>query len=453
MRRLRVLAAAFGLLLLTTPASGDDLPVSTFQAFEGRTDSYAAGLSSKQISAAPVPLEAFLTRTRTEVNSQPRAQAYAGVVDVPLGELASMFGFPGKLPNYCYADYPGEPDNKCAGDQGVTHAEGDGFNLDATRAESSVSAARHADDQVTIGASYSRSASRIVDGVLQNATEVVLQQVKLGEALAFEQLRSSAAASTNGQPGGAKADATLTVSGITVMGQRVPVPDQLNLSTLVRDVLAPLAGGLAAQGITVKVISPPTTRMSEDGREAVGSVSGLFVESAEPATGNRVAVSLGVAYASAVAVPASSVDEGPLPDSGPLPPLPDPLATGSDVPADQTAADQTTGDQASGDTGLSPGSAPVSSSAGPFLRNAAGSSSALPSVAPTAPSDTSVPSASAPTLSAPRTTQPATGRLSTALASEVIGKRVADRLPVAYGMAAGVIVLLGLLGFKLARGA
>ena len=191
MKRLRVLTAAFGILLLTSPASGDDMPVSSFQAFEGRTDSYAAGLSSKQISFAPVPIEGFLTRTRTEVNSQPRAQAYAGVVDVPLGELASMFGFPGKLPNYCYADYPGEPDNTCAGDQGVTHAEGDGFNLDATRAESSVAGARHSDRQVTIGASYSHSASRIVDGVLENSTEVVLQQVKLGDALAFEQMRSS----------------------------------------------------------------------------------------------------------------------------------------------------------------------------------------------------------------------------------------------------------------------
>ena len=49
--------------------------------------------------------------------------------------------------------------------------------------------------------------------------------------------------------------------------------------------------------------------------------------------------------------------------------------------------------------------------------------------------------------------RPAPGRLSSTLASEVIGKRVADRLPVAYGVASGVIVLLGLLAFRLARGA
>ena len=52
-----------------------------------------------------------------------------------------------------------------------------------------------------------------------------------------------------------------------------------------------------------------------------------------------------------------------------------------------------------------------------------------------------------------RTTPAPEGRLPTSLASEVIGPRVADRLPVAYGVASGVIVLLGLLAFKLARGA
>jgi hypothetical protein len=441
MKRLRVLAAAFGILLLTSPASGDDMPVSTFLAFEGRTDSYAAGLSSKQLTFAPIPIEAFLTRTRTEVNSQPRAQAYAGVVDVPLGELASMFGYPGKLPNYCYADYPGEPDNKCAGDQGVTHAEGDGFNLDATRAESSVAGARHSDQQVTIGASYSHSASRIVDGVLENATEVVLQQVKLGDALAFEQMRSSAAAATNGQPGGAKATATMTVSGITVMGQRVPTPDQLDLSKLVGDVLAPLADGLKAQGITVQVIHPPTTRTSDDGREAVGTVAGLFVESVEPATGNRFAASIGVAHASAVAVPASAYEDGPVVDNGPLPELPSPLEAGSDVPADQTATDipdatyaPVTGGTTRGAGGTSPSFPPVTE----------------PVTTPGAPTSVAAPA----TEAGPDQTTPAPDRrLPTSLASEVIGERVADRLPVAYGVASGVIVLLGLLAFRLARGA
>jgi hypothetical protein len=450
MKRFRVLGAALGLLLLTSPASGDDGPKSSFQAFEGRTDAFAAGLSSKQLQAAPVPIEAFLTRTRTEVNSQPRSQAYAGIIDVPLGELASMFGFPGKLPNYCYSDYPGEPDNQCGGGAGVTHAEGDGFNLDATAAESSVSAARHSDQQVTIGASYSHGASRIVDGVLQTATEVVLQQVRLGDALAFEELRSSAAASTNGEPGGAKSAAALTVSGITVMGQRVPVPDQLDLSKLVKEVLAPLADQLAAQGITVQVVSPPTTTAGDDGREAVGSVSGLLVESVEPATGNRIAVSLGVARASAVAVPAVSSDDGPIVDTGPLPPLPDPLPAGTGDGIEPGTAEQS---EPFPESVLTPVADPAA--AGSALRSAAGSSLDLPSVSVP---DRSVASAPPPDGGAddaqsPPTAGPATGRLSTTLASEVIGKRVADRLPVAYGLASGVIVLLGLLAFRLARGA
>lgn len=453
MKRFRILAAALGLLLFTTPASGDDGPKSSFQAFEGRTDSFAAGLSSKQLQAAPVPIEAFLTRTRTEVNSQPRSQAYAGIVDVPLGELASMFGFPGKLPNYCYSDYPGEPDNQCGGGAGVTHAEGDGFNLDATAAESSVSAARHSDQQVTIGASYSHGASRIVEGVLQTATEVVLQQVKLGDALAFEELRSTAAASTNGEPGGAKSAAALTVSGITVMGQRAPVPDQLDLSKLVKEVLAPLADQLAAQGITVQVVSPPTTTAADDGREAVGSVSGLLVESVEPATGNRIAVSLGVARASAVAVPAVSFEEGPIVDSGPLPPLPDPLAT------DTGDGIESGTDEQFPESVLAPvsdaGTDPAAS--GSAFRSSAGSSLGLPSVSVAAPSVAAAPSpgagADAAKPQSPSAAGPATGRLSSTLASEVIGKRVADRLPVAYGVASGVIILLGLLAFRLARGA
>jgi hypothetical protein len=444
MKRLRMVAAAFGILLVTTPASGEGSASSSFQAFEGRTDAFAAGLSSKQLSAAPVPIEAFLTRTRTEVNSQPRAQAYAGVLDVPLGELASMFGFPGKLPNYCYADYPGEPDNKCAGDRGVTHAEGDGFNLDSTRAESSVSAARHADQQLTVGTSYSRGSARIVEGVLQTATEVVLQQVKIGDVLAFEQLRSSASASTNGQPGGAKAASALTASGVTVMGQRIPVPDQLDLSKLVKDVLAPLTDQFAAKGVTVKVVSPPENKTSSDGREALASVSGLLIESIEPATQNRVAFSLGVARASAVAVPASSFDEGPLPDSGPLPPLEPPL---SPLPEEPPAAG----------TGAEFVVAPVSdaSTSGPAGRIASalpalGSSSpaASPSSQSAPASDITDPGAS---VAAPTTgTAPPTGRLSPALASEVIGRRVADKLPAAYGAAAAVIVILGLLAFRLA---
>lgn len=467
MKRLRLGFAALVLAAIATPAGGQEVPapVSTFQAFEGRTDSYAIGLATKQLSALPLPVEAFLTRTRTEVNSQPRAQAYAGVVDIPLGELLGIYGFPSKLPTYCYADYPGEPDSTCGltgppgggGDnqmpaprtgQGRSHVEGDGFNLDATAAESSVGVGSYSSEQLSVGASTSHSVSRIVDGALQNTTEVMLQQVDIKGVVTFEQLRATARAVTNGLPGGAKSEASLTVSGVSVGGQRIPIPGELDLSALHDQVLGPLGDQLAAQGITLTVLSPPTREASPGGDTAVASVSGLRVESTEPATGNRVGVTLGVARASAVALPAADPLAG---DGGELEPfLPDPGFTAPDSPTPEpaTAAEATVPAESYGAETYAAAPA-IGTTAGARIgssSNSSGASFATPGTggttnAPSAAPDTNQPRA-APAL------EPA--RLPAQLATEVIGRRVADRLNLFYAVAAVAVLGLGLIGFRLA---
>ena len=241
MRRARLLLATLGLAVITSPVGAQQVDGPTFQAFEGRTDSYAAGIQTKQLSALPLPVEAFLTRTRTEINSQPRAQAYAGVVDIPLGELLGLYNFPEKLPTYCYADYPGEPEASCGTADGRAPAPPEGMPAQAGQGHTKVAgtaststpppptapsgpAATTPSSSPWAGRN-SRSFSRIANGTLENGTDVILSQVNIGGgALAFEQVRARAKALTNGLPGGAKAESALTVSGVTVGGQRVPVP-------------------------------------------------------------------------------------------------------------------------------------------------------------------------------------------------------------------------------------
>jgi hypothetical protein len=452
MKRIRLALATLAVAAVATPAGGQAAPAATFQAFEGRTDSYAVGLATKQLSALPLPVEAFLTRTRTEVNSQPRAQAYAGIVDVPLGELLGMYGFPAKLPTYCYADYPGETDSTCGlagppggGDaqtpaprtgQGRSHVEGDGFNLDATAAESSVGVGSYSSDQLTVGASNSHSVSRIVDGALENTTEVVLQQVDIKGVVTFEQLRATARAVTNGRPGGAKSEASLTVSGVSIAGQRVSIPGELDLATLHKQVFEPLSSQLEAQGVTLTVLSPPTTEASPSGDTAVASVAGLRVESSEPATGNRVGVTLGVARASAVALPASDpLAEAPV---VPEPLLPEPTA-GTPAPADAPGEPAT--------AAVAGGTATAPSDGADSYAGAAATTSTGGSGFATGTGHAAAPSLSTPGATAVR--QPA--RLPAQLATEVIGRRVAERLPVFYAVAALAVVGLGLLGFRLAH--
>jgi hypothetical protein len=477
MRRARVLLATLGLAVITSPVGAQQVDGPTFQAFEGRTDSYAAGIQTKQLSALALPVEAFLTRTRTEINSQPRAQAYAGVVDIPLGELLGLYGFPEKLPTYCYAQYPGEGEASCgtadgrapAPDgipaqfgQGHTKVAGDGFNLDATAADSTVGAGSYSSEQLTVGGSNSRSFSRIVNGTLENGTDVILSQVDIGGgALAFEQVRARAQALTNGLPGGAKAESALTVSGVTVGGQRVAAPAELDLSKLAQEVLGPMAEQLAASGVTVKVLQPPATEVAEDGGKAVASVAGLRIGFNDPATGNRVAYTLGVAQASAVAVRAQDANDEPLDETGPGLDLPS--APVNDYPAseDQTAppGDASTvpsqsfspAPATSAGTAL-PASAPAYSAYG-----AGGTSGFVPS----SPAAAGVPTTPAPAQMAPTPPEPltapaipATGinpELALAATREQIGERVADRLQVFYALGAAAIALLGLLGFRLAH--
>lgn len=473
MRRARVLLATLGLAVITSPVGAQEDDGPTFQAFEGRTDSYATGVQTKQLSALPLPVEAFLTRTRTEINSQPRAQGYAGVVDIPLGELLGLYGFPEKLPTYCYAQYPGEGEASCGTadkrapaapegmpaqfGQGHTKVAGDGFNLDATAAESTVGAARYSSEQLTVGASNSRSFSRIVNGTLENGTDVILSQVDIGGgALAFEQVRARAQALTNGLPGGAKAEAALTVSGVTVGGQRVPVPAELDLAELAEDVLGPMSEQLAANGVTVTVLQPPATEVAEDGGKAVASVAGLRIESNEPATGNRVAYTLGVARASAVAVRASAADDEPLDETGPGLDIPSPPV--EDFPPAGEATPPPGGASTVPSQSYSAAPAPASASAPAYSAYAGGASGFVPSSPAPAVDLPAIPAPAqvAPTPPEPLTAPalPATGinpELALAATREQIGERVADRLQVFYALGAAGIALLGLLGFRLAH--
>ena len=474
-----MLLATLGLAVITSPVGAQQNDGPTFQAFEGRTDSYAAGIQTKQLSALPLPVEAFLTRTRTEINSQPRAQAYAGVVDIPLGELLGLYNFPEKLPTYCYADYPGEPEASCGtadgrapappegmpaqAGQGHTKVAGDGFNLDATSADSTVGAGSYSSEQLTVGGSNSRSFSRIANGTLENGTDVILSQVDIGGgALAFEQVRARAQALTNGLPGGAKAESALTVSGVTVGGQRVAAPAELDLAKLAQEVLGPMAEQLAASGVTVKVLQPPATEVAEDGGKAVASVAGLLIDFNDPATGNRVAYTLGVARASAVAVRAQAANDEPLDETGPgldIPsaPVNDYPASGDQTPPPgdaYTAPSQSFSPAPTTSAGAVPAvSVPAYSSYGAGGTSGFVPSSPAPAVdIPTTPAPAQV----APTPPEPLTAPaiPATGinpELALAATREQIGERVADRLQVFYAFGAAGIALLGLLGFRLAH--
>jgi hypothetical protein len=477
MRRARVLLATLGLAVITSPVGAQEEDGPTFQAFEGRTDSYAAGIQTKQLSALPLPVEAFLTRTRTEINSQPRAQAYAGVVDIPLGELLGLYGFPEKLPTYCYAQYPGEGEASCGTadkrapaqpegmpaqlGQGHTKVAGDGFNLDATAADSTVGASRYSSEQLTVGGSNSRSFSRIANGTLENGTDVILSQVDIGGgALAFEQVRARAQALTNGLPGGAKAESALTVSGVTVGGQRVAAPAELDLSKLAQDVLGPMEEQLAASGVTVNVLQPPATEVAEDGGKAVASVAGLQIEINDPATGNRVAYTLGVARASAVAVRAQAADDEPLDETGPgldipSPPVAEfpPAGEATPPPGDSyTAPSQSFSPAPTTSAGALPSvSAPAYSAFG-----TGGTSGFVPSSPAPAGGTIPAPAPVAPTppeaLTAPAIPDTGTNpELALAATREDIGERVADRLQVFYALGAAGIALLGLLGFRLAH--
>lgn len=316
-----VLAVTAG-LGLGVGMAGPALADSSFQAFEGSADSYAIGSQSRIPQALPLPIEYFLPRTRSNIDSQPRAIGYAGVVDVPLGEVVAQFGVPSPLPNYCYAFFPGASSAECglqpllpialgegvSGGQGKAFAAGDPAQTDGTSASgiASFSGYRSGAFQFSVGSARSQSSSRIVEGVQSNVTEVVLQQVDIGGgALLFDQIKATASAATDGRPGGADAASTLTFNGVTVMGQPAPTPPELDLATLIRN-LRPLADALKASGVVLRPVDPPTITEAKDGSSAVAEQSGFVIEMVDPATGQGTTFTLAHAKASSYAVPAVS---------------------------------------------------------------------------------------------------------------------------------------------------
>ncbi len=320
--------AALGIVGTATPAGAD----STFQAFEGSADSYAIGSSSRIPAALPLPIEYFLPRTRSNIDSQPRAIGYAGVVDVPLGEVVAQFGVPSPLPNYCYAFFPGSKTADCglqpllpialgegvSGGQGQAFADGDPAQSDGTAASgiATMSGYRSGAFAFSVGSARSESASKIVEGIQSNVTEVVLQKVDIGGgALRFDQIKATASAATDGRPGGAKAASTLTFSGLTVKGEPAPTPPELDLATLVKN-LRPLADALRSSGVVLRSVEKPTTTEAKDGSSAVAEQDGFVIEMIDKSTGQGTIFTLAHAKASSYAIPASgSVANLPAPST------------------------------------------------------------------------------------------------------------------------------------------
>ena len=312
------LAAGLGIGVgMAGPAVAD----SSFVAFEGSADSYAIGSQSRIAAALPLPIEYFLPRARSNIDSQPRAIGYAGVIDVPLGEVVAQFGVPSPLPNYCYAFFPGSPSAECglqpllpialgdgvSGGQGKAFAAGDPAQSDGTSARgiATFSGYRSGAFAFSVGSARSQSASSIVEGVQSNTTEVVLQQVSIGNgALLFDQIKATATAATDGRPGGAQAASTLTFNGVTVQGQPAPTPPELDLATLIKN-LRPLADSLRASGVVLRPVDPPTITAAKDGSTAVAEQNGFVIEMVDPATGQGTTFTLAHAKASSYAVPAT----------------------------------------------------------------------------------------------------------------------------------------------------
>lgn len=301
--------------------AGPALADSSFVAFEGSADSYAIGSQSRIAAALPLPIEYFLPRARSNIDSQPRAIGYAGVVDVPLGEVVAQFGVPSPLPNYCYAFFPGTPTAECglqpllpialgdgvSGGQGKAFAAGDPAQSDGTSASgiATFSGYQSGAFAFSVGSARSQSSSSIIEGVQSNVTEVVLQQVSIGNgALLFDQIKATATAATDGRPGGAVATSTLTFNGVTVQGQPAPTPPELDLATLVKN-LRPLADSLRASGLVLRPVDPPTITEAEDGSSAVAQQNGFVIEMVDAATGQGTTFTLAHAKASSYAVPTS----------------------------------------------------------------------------------------------------------------------------------------------------
>ncbi len=327
-RPFRVLGAGTAAVLAVTaglgiavgtagPARAD----SSFQAFEGSADSYAIGSQSRIAAALPLPIEYFLPRTRSNIDSQPRAIGYAGVVDVPLGEVVAQFGVPSPLPNYCYAFFPGAASAECGlqpllpialGDgvssgKGQAFASGDPAQTDGTAARgvATFSGYQSGAFQFSVGSARSQSSSEIVEGVQRNVTEVLLQKVSIGGgALMFDQIKATASAATDGRPGGADATSSLTFNGVTVQGQPAPTPPELDLAELIKN-LQPLAGALRASGVVLRPVEPPAITVAKDGSTAVAEQSGFVFEMVDPDTGQGTTFTLAHAKASAYAIPAA----------------------------------------------------------------------------------------------------------------------------------------------------
>lgn len=338
-RRARIVLAAVGLGLLAGQPTSARSVGGEFAAFGGDADSYAVGVGTKVSAVLPLQAEAFLTRTRAHIDSQPRSQGYAGVVDVPLGELLGLLGVPVTLPTYCYADFPGTEDNSCGIaplDAGATnglvgagrsHASGDGDDPEASGGHGFVAATFLSTPVMNVGWATSESDVKINDGVVVSTTTTKLGQIDIAGVLKIDSIASSATAATGGDPGSAKPRGVFLVKGATVAGTpvrftangievgappkappvpgvgAVPVPDGGQQVPVPgpSEQLKPVLAALKGAGISVEPVVAPTLTAAADGTSAKAVVQGLSIVQLDPATGNGMQFRLGSATAASTA--------------------------------------------------------------------------------------------------------------------------------------------------------
>lgn len=396
-----VIALAIGAALVgpgpvaraATPGPGD------LVAYSGDVDSYAAGQSSKVQVALPLAVEAFATRTRAHIDSQPRTQAFAGVVDVPLGELLGLLGIPVVLPTYCYADFPGTPDNDCgvvpldSAEQptalglgvlaggGSVHAVGDIDDPSKSEARSAVAGTSVRSPAFTIGASTSRSEVKIVDGIVVSTTTAKLSDVNIAGVLAIDSIVSTATAKASGVAGGADATGEFDFSGVSVagipikitpqgiiigsfpnippipiLGLPVPTPSFPSIPIDLSPVFTVVVQALKSAGITFSPFENPVLTESADGRAASATVKGFGIRVDQLESGSFQELRLGVATASSTA----TIFEDSAPEI--QAPSDDSSGSVSDVAAPSLGSDTVSLPPSSGDTEIAAPETPAANS-------------------------------------------------------------------------------------------
>lgn len=394
-------ALALSLLSVPLPAAaqpGDAATGGGLASFTADAQSYPEAQSANVGSVLPLTVSALLTETRAHIDSQPRSQGYAGVVDIPIGELLGVLGIPVTLPTYCYANWPGTGSAQCgalptqgAGSNaligaGDTSAGGD-FN-DATRdgASSEVAATGFSTPVMSVGASTSKSDTKVgSNGSVTATTSASIGHINIGGVIDIASVDATATASAAGSTGTAKSSAQLVIHGVTIAGVPVTITPQglqvgpvfslppvpvigvplPSLPTAVTVPLPALTGvtqvvntALQKAGLSISVLGPPTLKAAADGSAAQGSVTGLQITYTDSKTGNGFGVTFGYASASVTATPqvgSSSSDTSGTSDSG---------QSATSAAGTSGGEASPTGGDIAGATAISPGSTSAGSSGG-----------------------------------------------------------------------------------------